>query len=43
MGQFASYLRDKIPGFEYRQVNKVSGLPFTVVELKKNFQNLLEE
>ncbi len=43
MGQFASYLRDKVPGFGYRQVNKVCGLPFTVRELKENFEKLLEE
>ncbi|MGE4586001.1 MAG: 2-oxoacid:acceptor oxidoreductase subunit alpha [Mangrovibacterium sp.] len=43
MGQFAAYLRDKIPGFDYHQVNKVSGLPFTVKELKENFKKLLED
>jgi len=43
MGQFAAYLRDRVPGFDYRQVNKVSGLPFTVIDLKKNFEKLLEE
>lgn len=43
MGQFAAYLRDRVPGFDYHQVNKVSGLPFTVLELKKNFERLLEE
>jgi 2-oxoglutarate ferredoxin oxidoreductase subunit alpha len=43
MGQFAAYLRDKIPGFNYYQVNKVSGLPFTILELKENFEKLLEE
>jgi 2-oxoglutarate ferredoxin oxidoreductase subunit alpha len=43
MGQFAAYLRDRIPGFDYHQVNKVSGLPFTVLELKENFEKLLEE
>ena len=42
MGQFASYLRDKIPGFHYYQVNKLKGLPFTVHELVENFENLLE-
>ncbi|WP_423127311.1 2-oxoacid:acceptor oxidoreductase subunit alpha [Gaoshiqia sp. Z1-71] len=42
MGQFAAYLRDKVPGFEYHQVNKVQGLPFTVLELKENFNKLLE-
>ncbi len=43
MGQFASYLRDKIPGFEYYQANKVKGLPFTVDELTENFNKLLED
>ncbi|MGM0622360.1 MAG: 2-oxoacid:acceptor oxidoreductase subunit alpha [Bacteroidota bacterium] len=43
MGQFASYLRDKIPGFEYHQFNKVKGLPFTVFELKQGINKLLEE
>ena len=43
MGQFSAYLRDKIPGFTYHQVNKVKGLPFTVLELKQNFNKLLED
>lgn len=43
LGQFASYLRDKVPGFEYRQINKVKGLPFTVAELKDGINKLLEE
>ncbi|MCW0484369.1 2-oxoacid:acceptor oxidoreductase subunit alpha [Gaoshiqia sediminis] len=43
MGQFAGYLRDKVPGFTYHQVNKVKGLPFTVLELKENFNKLLED
>lgn len=43
MGQFVAYLRDRIPGFVYHQVNKVNGLPFTVLELKENFEKLLEE
>jgi len=43
LGQFASYLRDRIPGFEYRQINKVKGLPFTVAELKDGINKLLEE
>ena len=43
LGQFASYLRDKIPGFEYHQYNKVKGLPFTVNELKQSVCKLLEE
>ncbi|MDP4184814.1 MAG: 2-oxoacid:acceptor oxidoreductase subunit alpha [Bacteroidota bacterium] len=43
MGQFAGYLRDKEPGFEYYQYNKVMGQPFTVHELVDNFKKHLEE
>lgn len=42
MGQFAAYLRDKVPGYTYHQVNKVKGLPFSVHELVENFEKLLE-
>jgi 2-oxoglutarate ferredoxin oxidoreductase subunit alpha len=42
MGQFAAYLRDKVPGYTYYQVNKVKGLPFSVHELVENFEKLLE-
>ncbi len=42
LGQFASYLRDKVPGFVYHQHNKVQGLPFTVKELKSAVYNLLD-
>ena len=34
LGQFVAYLRDKIPGNNYTQFNKVKGLPFTVQELE---------
>lgn len=43
MGQFAGYLRDKVPGFTYYQANKVKGLPFTVSELKESINQLLED
>jgi len=43
LGQFVSYLRDKLPVFNYYQYNKVQGLPFTVKELVDNFEKLLEE
>jgi 2-oxoglutarate/2-oxoacid ferredoxin oxidoreductase subunit alpha len=43
LGQFASYLRDKVPGYTYHQYNKVKGLPFTVNELKISINKLLEE
>jgi 2-oxoglutarate ferredoxin oxidoreductase subunit alpha len=42
-GQFANYLRMNFQEFEYRQFNKVQGLPFTVVELKEEFNRLLTE
>lgn len=42
MGQFASYLRDKVPGCQYYQVNKMKGLPFSVHELVENFEKILE-
>jgi len=43
LGQFASYLRNKMPQFTYQQANKVKGLPFTVHELKASVYKLLEE
>jgi 2-oxoglutarate ferredoxin oxidoreductase subunit alpha len=43
LGQFAAYLRDKMPGFRYYQANKVKGLPFTVAELKESINKLLED
>ncbi len=43
LGQFAGYLRDKMPGFEYHQYNKLKGLPFTVDELKQSIYKLLED
>ena len=43
LGQFVSYLRDKLPEFKYHQFNKVQGLPFTIQELSENFVKLMEE
>jgi len=43
LGQFAGYLRDKMPGYYYYQINKVKGLPFTVNELKEGINKLLED
>ncbi|HEY5511539.1 MAG TPA: 2-oxoacid:acceptor oxidoreductase subunit alpha [Prolixibacteraceae bacterium] len=43
LGQFVSYLRDKLPEFKYHQFNKVQGLPFTIHELSANFVKLMEE
>lgn len=40
-GQFASFLRSKVPGVEYLQHNKVQGQPFTVAELEDDFKKLL--
>lgn len=43
LGQFVSYLRDRLPGYHYHQYNKVKGLPFTVSELKASIEKLLED
>jgi len=43
LGQFATYLRDKIPDFKYYQCNKVKGLPFTIKEIKESVVELLED
>ncbi len=43
LGQFVSYLRSKYPEFEYLQYNKIQGLPFMITELKKKFNEILEE
>lgn len=40
-GQFANYLRMNFQQFDYKQFNKVQGLPFTVEELKENFNQYL--
>lgn len=42
-GQFANYLRMNFQEFNYLQYNKVQGLPFTIVELKDKFNELLEK
>lgn len=41
MGQFANYLRMEFQEFEYKQFNKVQGLPFTTIELTRKFESLL--
>lgn len=41
-GQLANYLMMTHPDFKYRQMNKVQGLPFTVVELTEKFNHILE-
>ncbi len=43
LGQFATHLKDKIPGYKYEQYNKVKGLPFTVTELKAKFTEMLNK
>jgi len=43
LGQFVNYLKAKFPKFDYRQYNKIQGLPFTVIELKNNFNKILED
>jgi len=43
MGQFADYLRIKCQEFDYEQINKVQGLPFTVKEVKEKCLKLLED
>ncbi len=43
MGQMAGYLRMNFQQYHYHQVNKVQGLPFTVVELKEAFEKILKE
>lgn len=42
LGQFASYLRMKLPQFNYMQINKVQGLPFTVKEIKDKCIKIME-
>ena len=41
-GQFANYLREKMPDFKYEQYNKVQGLPFLTAELENKFNDLLK-
>ncbi|HKK42452.1 MAG TPA: hypothetical protein VJ963_08595, partial [Bacteroidales bacterium] len=43
LGQFADYLRMKHQEFNYHQINKVQGLPFTVTDIKEKCIKLLEE
>jgi len=42
MGQFVNYLRSNYPAYDYKQYNKVQGLPFMISELKLKFRELLE-
>lgn len=43
LGQFAGYLRMKIPGLNISQFNQVKGQPFVTRELVEAFTKLLEE
>lgn len=43
LGQFAGYLRMKVPGFNPSQFNQVKGQPFVTRELVDAFTKLLEE
>jgi len=42
-GQFVDYLRMKHQEFTYEQINKVQGLPFTIVEIKNKCFKMLED
>ena len=39
-GQMASYLRSRFPKFDYHQLNKVQGLPFTITEIKDKISSI---
>ncbi len=41
-GQFATFLRSKVPAVEFLQFNKVQGQPFTASELEEHFVTLLK-
>lgn len=43
MGQFANYLRSKFQQFDFKQLNKVMGLPFTTKEINEKVNQILEE
>jgi 2-oxoglutarate ferredoxin oxidoreductase subunit alpha len=43
LGQFAGYLRMRIPGLEINQFNEVKGQPFIIQELVDAFTKLMED
>ncbi len=43
LGQFVNHLRMKFPEYQYRQFNKIMGLPFTVNDLKAAILKNLED
>lgn len=42
MGQFANYLRMKHQEFNYEQINKIQGLPYTIKEIKDKCIKMME-
>ena len=42
-GQFAKYLRMQFPDIEFKQYNRIEGLPFKIHDLKDEFNKLLED
>jgi 2-oxoglutarate ferredoxin oxidoreductase subunit alpha len=42
-GQFADYLRMRLPEYRYEKMCKIQGLPFTTQELVKKFNEILEK
>ena len=42
MGQFATYLMGKVPGFRPHRYNRVTGQPFTVGELVEAFEEIIK-
>ncbi len=43
LGQFVKYLRMNFQQYQFRQINKVQGLPFTIDELQQKLTQILEE
>jgi 2-oxoglutarate ferredoxin oxidoreductase subunit alpha len=43
LGQFADYLRIKHQEFKYEQLNKVQGIPFTIIDIKDKCIKMLED
>jgi 2-oxoglutarate ferredoxin oxidoreductase subunit alpha len=42
LGQFADYLRIRYPEYNYYQINKVQGMPFTIAEIKNKCIKILK-
>ncbi|PVZ09832.1 2-oxoacid:acceptor oxidoreductase subunit alpha [Porphyromonas loveana] len=43
LGQFALYLRSKVPGFQPLQYNRVTGQPLVVCDMVEEFMQMMEE